>query len=130
MDDKRWERTNRLLGAGLCGLAAATGSLVVLFAGAGPLKALPDREGAALMMAAFAAMILSGAPAGWAASGKGPGARTMAAGAGAYLAPMAAWFAGLEPAWPACLAWAWALSFAGSWIGLGLAALLGRCSTR
>jgi hypothetical protein len=61
MDDRRRERTDRLLGAGLCGLAAAAGLPVVLFAGAGPPKALPDREGAALMSAAFVGVpILSG----------------------------------------------------------------------
>jgi len=45
---------------------------------------------------------------------------------GVRLTPVMAWFAGLEPTWPACLAWAWALPFAGSWAGLGLAILLKR----
>ncbi|BAF60580.1 hypothetical membrane protein [Pelotomaculum thermopropionicum SI] len=46
--------------------------------------------------------------------------------AGSYLAPVAAWFAGLEPSWPTCLVWAWALPFAGSWAGLVAGFLLQR----
>ncbi|WP_162490092.1 hypothetical protein [Neomoorella thermoacetica] len=87
-----------------------------------------ERQAAALLLAVMFSLFLAGFPAGWMAGGRFeetplPMWLSMAGG---WVAPVAAWFAGLEPAWPSCWPAAFALAFAGSWAGLGLGLLLGR----
>lgn len=81
-----------------------------------------ERQTAAALLALMAALFLAGFPAGWLGGKsflKSP-LPVWLAMAGAYLVPVAAWFAGLEPTWPVCLAWAWGLAFSGSRAGLAV----------
>lgn len=131
MPDPELERSNRFLGAAMAGLMAAAG--LAWLGLSGVREAVPDeRARAALLLLVMATQIAAGAPAGWAA-GAGFGRfprRVWFAMAGAYLAPVAAWFAGVDPGWP--LAWpaAAALSFSGSWAGYALARVLERREER
>ncbi|WP_027719104.1 hypothetical protein [Desulfovirgula thermocuniculi] len=91
---------------------------------------LPDdeRRAAALLLTLAASFLLAGFPAGVAAEEvarrvEAP-ALVLAPTLGGLLAPALAWFAGLEPAWPACWAWAWGLAFAGSWAGMAAGTML------
>lgn len=93
---------------------------------------LPDdeRRAAALLLTLAASFLLAGFPAGVAAEEmarrvEAP-ALVLAPTLGGLLAPALAWFAGLEPAWPANWTWAWGLAFLGSWTGLVLGLLLGK----
>ena len=49
-----------------------------------------------------------------------------AACAGAYFAPVLAWFLGFSPPWPSCWVAVWVLASAGGWAGLGLGLVLAR----
>jgi len=126
MSDFWKEKHNNLSGALAVGMTTFGGGLWLI-----PLSAFKghfqnERQAAAALLVLLIALFLAGFPAGWLGEKSFsylplPVWTSMA---GAYLVPVAAWFAGLDPPWPACLAWAWALPFAGSWAGLGLALLL------
>lgn len=123
-----FELPQRLLGAAMAGSLALGGGLFMLDFKA--LRALPlgDRQLAALALAMVLSLVLAGAPAGWLAAGLS--GRTMlplgAACAGAYLAPVLAWFLGFSPPWPYCWVAALVLASAGSWAGLGVGVWLAR----
>lgn len=108
------------------GTAAFAGGLFMMDPKSIKALGLSERAAAALLMASVIAMLLAGASAGWFA-GKYSRETKLPLGlawAGAYLVPMVAWFTGLEVAWPASLAYACALAFAGSWAGLGVGLVL------
>lgn len=127
--DKPWfERQNKLFGTVAVGMTAFGGGLWFL----SPLDIknhfTDERQAAAVLLAVTAAFFFAGFPAGWWGEKSFPESPlpVWLAMAGSYLVPVTAWFAGLEPAWPACLAWAWGLAFAGSWVGLTVGLLLQR----
>lgn len=118
--------SERLLCAGLAGLLSLGGGLFLMDFRA--LKSLPlgDRQWAALTMSLVLSFMLAGAPAGWVA-GKFSRETMLPFGlacAGAYAVPVAVWFGGFGPGWPACWVWGWLLAFAGGWLGLGLGLLV------
>jgi len=124
-----WEkRAHNALGAAAVGMASFGGGLWLADLKAAAASAEGERQAAALLLAVTLSLFLAGFPAGWAAGSRFeetplPMWLSMA---GAWLAPVAAWFAGLEPGWPVCWPVAFALAFAGSWAGLGVGVLLGR----
>ncbi|MBC7324868.1 MAG: hypothetical protein H5T99_06100 [Moorella sp. (in: Bacteria)] len=122
------EKHNNLFGAVAVGMTAFGGGLWLVPLPAFKGRFTDERQAAAALLALMAALFLAGFPAGWLGGKSFPKSPlpVWAAMAGAYLVPVAAWFAGLEPAWPAYLAWAWGLSFAGSWAGLVAGFLLQR----
>lgn len=122
------EKSDMLSCGFFTGIAACMGGYLLVLGGGirQALGLLPDREAAALTLLVMASLIFSGLPAGCIA-GKHMRRTPIplwAAMVGAWLAPVLAWFAGLEPGWPRCWAAAWALGFAGNWIGLGAGLLL------
>jgi|GEM_PF-3467202 len=122
------EKHNNLFGAVAVGMTSFGGGLWLV-----PLSGFKghfanERQAAAAALAVIAALFLAGFPAGWLGGKSFPKSPlpVWLAMTGSYLVPVAAWFAGLEPSWPACLAWAWGLAFAGSWAGLVAGFLLQR----
>jgi hypothetical protein len=119
---------DKISGALVVGMAAFGGGLWLTPSSVFKNHFADERQAAAALLVLLAALFLAGFPAGCLGGKSFPESPlpVWAAITGAYLVPASAWFAGLEPTWPACLAWSWALPFAGSWAGLGLAALLNR----
>ncbi|SHJ15813.1 hypothetical protein [Desulfofundulus thermosubterraneus] len=128
MSDPWLEKHDRVFGAAAVGMTAFGGGLWLV-----PLSSFRDhfadeRQAAAALLALAAALFLAGFPAGWLGGGsfsKSP-LPVWLGMTGSYLVPAAAWFAGLEPGWPACLPWAWGFAFAGSWAGLAAGLMLAR----
>lgn len=119
------KKFDNVSGALAVGTATFGGSLWLLSPSGFKAHFADERQAAAALFAFFISLILAGFPAGWLAgrSFSETPLPVWLAMAGAYFVPAVAWFAGLEPTWPACLAWAWALPFAGTWAGLCFAAL-------
>ncbi|MCL6448232.1 MAG: hypothetical protein K6U04_08785 [Armatimonadetes bacterium] len=120
------EKHNKLFGALAVGMTAFGGGLWFVSPSGFKGHFADERQAAAVLLALLVALFLAGFPAGWLGGKSFPESSLpfWAAMAGAYLVPVSAWFAGLEPTWPACLAWAWLLPFAGSWVGLAAGLLL------
>ncbi|MDN5365131.1 MAG: hypothetical protein PWP44_334 [Thermacetogenium sp.] len=117
--------TERILPALLVGTAGFVSGIFLLDMQGIKALGLGDRAAAALIMGWAFLMLLAGTPAGWLAGKYSVKLPFILAWAGAF-APMVAWFAGMEAAWPESLIYAWLLAFAGSWVGLGLGLVLCR----
>ncbi|MGI9953331.1 hypothetical protein V3F56_13295 [Moorellaceae bacterium AZ2] len=124
-----WEkRAHNALGATMAGMASFGEGLWLADLKAAAASAAGERQAAALLMAVVFFLFLAGFPAGWVAGNRFEETPlpTWLSMAGAWLAPVAAWCAGLEPVWPLCWLVAFALAFAGSWAGLGVGVWLAR----
>jgi hypothetical protein len=122
MDNSWFERQDRLFGTLAVGMTAFGGGLWFLSPSDLKDHFADERRAAAALLAVTAAFFFAGFPAGWRGGKYFPESLlpVWLAMAGSCLVPVAVWFAGLEPAWPVCLAWAWGLAYAGNWVGLAV----------
>lgn len=122
------EKGDNALGMATVGMASFARGLWLANLKVAVTFASSERQAAALLLAVMLSLFLAGFPAGWVAGSRFeetplPMWFYMA---GACLAPVAAWFAGLEPEWPVCWLAAFALAFIGGWVGLGVGVWLTR----
>lgn len=122
------ERANNALGMVTVGMTSFGGGLWLANLKAVATAAGSERQAAALLLAVILSLFLAGFPAGWLAGSRFEETPFLMwlSMAGACLAPVVAWFAGLEPKWPVCWLAAFALAFVGSWVGLGVGVWLAR----